>query len=1049
MSDPRTLHSGPVNLALESTREEWEDWSDEDPLSPLSGEENDGRFTDNNTGTRLAGQHQSGSTISHPAIQRIKSRARQKAQNTKAGITLVTDMSKLPPQPEQARKNRVSRTGKFVDAAALNALEGGGNKESSGLQWLKKRPSAKDKAPERLEANKPDPDRLGVDTPSRDDLSPSVGPIMIGFEMPSDSNVVISPQTAVVETPIDFFKYFRNPPPMPSPKAPVSAWSPDSDEGPESRRPNVAEGVLSAQPERRNRAFTALSSDDEDDMGTPITLFEEDGSPLVAQKSLKQRAPHRITVASTRSQGWWDQVTTPFTRTPDTPKADKQGEDEWWRDADQKKPPSDEPTIVASPTRNMTPVVQKPTSPTYKTTSPLSTPTFPGDKKKVEADKSLVSPKLKDKSPGARQKPPVIFVEEADSPKQPLPLNKTMASFQERIRAQQEQIQTQQEQIRAQQERLRRHQNRSANQGSEAKDSPELPPPYSPPMPKNGQPKKLNVRYRAVFPPEDPRSSIYPPSPGPATPGLARTMTSQGAIGLQSVPLTPQPAIVHDGRLPDRPLGSFLPSDHLGEVGRGNEYKGERQRRRHEREDAVAWKAGRLWNGRSCLPTCCVGRPGREGRKRRRWCAAICVLALIIIALAVVLPILLLRRPVEAPQSIFLNLTDFPPMPTGILTVAGADMGSTSNCVAPGTMWACSLPKEQAELSAPYEGSNPTFVIQVQFDNSTRRLWNTPPGVTPVPTPVSGGQTAQSSILTASAQRRAVRANGGSVGAAPVQARQNPAFRPDPEPPSFQEMFFLGNTTDGVVSRDKAGEPTPFFISILRRNGDSAGPTVLTRRQSGSSGNIADLLPPPQTELDGTAAPAVLLPFPKQQPVRLYDRGLPTERYGFYTYYDKTTYLKSIDAPSASRGSGPVLVDTDGGARRTEANFVVTWLSVRYKVEIWTRRSDSTRLVSDPNRPTGNSTRPGTFPYPVTITLDTHGGQPGKKFSFARSVDARQRILLTDPKLVVNNMGIGTPVINPQGENFNPSFGGMDGGTGGCKCEYTNFLNVGVGKGGS
>jgi hypothetical protein len=92
-----------------------------------------------------------------------------------------------------------------------------------------------------------------------------------------------------------------------------------------------------------------------------------------------------------------------------------------------------------------------------------------------------------------------------------------------------------------------------------------------------------------------------------------------------------------------------------------------------------------------------------------------------------------------------------------------------------------------------------------------------------------------------------------------------------------------------------------------------------------------------------------------------------------------------------------------------------------------------------------NSTQPGTFPYPVTITLDTHGGQRGKKFAFARGVDAQGRIVLDDARFVLNNMNTTGDLINPAGE-FDPSLGGMDGGTGGCKCEYRNWVQVNGGK---
>jgi hypothetical protein len=273
-------------------------------------------------------------------------------------------------------------------------------------------------------------------------------------------------------------------------------------------------------------------------------------------------------------------------------------------------------------------------------------------------------------------------------------------------------------------------------------------------------------------------------------------------------------------------------------------------------------------------------------------------------------------------------------------------------------------------------------------------------------------------------------------------------------------MFFLGNTTDGVVSDDKAGEPTPFYISMLRSTNDTAGPNVLTRRgdglaqrqQTGSAAsllNATDIAPPPALAADGTGAPAVLFSFPTQQPLRLYDRGLPTEHYGFYSYFNKTTYVKSVAAllgngPGDDVDSDPVPADQNGGSLRTEAKFLVTWLMVRYKVEIWTRRENSTRLLAG-GVSGQDAAQPGTFPYPVTVTMDTHGGERGKKFVFVRGVDDRQRIVLDDARFVANQMNTTGDLINPAG-GFNPSFGGMDGGTGGCKCEYRNWVGVNGGR---
>ncbi|KAL2133766.1 hypothetical protein VTI74DRAFT_1703 [Chaetomium olivicolor] len=1039
------------------SKDDWEDWEDDEVITPITP--NHGPLTDlgpERTVTHLVentelpepqptySQRASSSTArqSTQKIRRLRSRRRQKAQNAMAGIRLVTDMSKFRQEqqhmPQQMRLGPDQRpTGKFVDFAALRALEGSPSDDSIGtFAWLKRK-GTKSKRVERLIA----------ESSSQADLSPSARPIVIGFEMPTNSDVVISPQTAVVETPADFPRYFK-PAQVTSPSQPVSAWSPDTEDGASPRAGTTGfaqQGHVPAVPsipsyykateasplgaidnndglpaskDRKNYRDTVTTpiyvSDEDDDMATPVTLFEEDGSPATThRKSLRAKGRQRsATGGSSRSQGWWDQVTSPFgPPTPASPREanpSQQKPDQsqaWWRNMDKKS-----------------------------AFSPASPP--------AEAESSSTAPRS---VPKIQHRPPEIIIEDMSS---------SAPSSSMAVPTQQQETSSQSEKPRALFE--------------EVPTPGEQPPPYSPP-------KAPNARYRAVFPPGHPLNTMYPPSPGPVPPGLAQTMTSQGAISLAEVPETPLPT--HQLRLPDRPLGSFVPGDHFQDVsGHGPRQKAERRRRRHEKEDAVAWKAGRFCHDRGCFPCCCcIGRPGREGRKRRRICLGICMaMMLVLIGVGVTLGVLLTRRAVTEAvvPSQWLNLTNFPPIPTGISTIIGPESDAVTACVQPPTLWSCALPKEEASSVAPFEASQPSFVFQIQFDNNTRQLWNVtgdPPRPTPtdlgngVPLPRPNSST--SATPTATASPRSVPNTGFTslVRRVVLGPRDEPGssliLRSDPPPPTFQEMFFLGNTTDGVISPDKAGEPTPFYISILRSVNSTVGPNLLSRRQADgtttdtnynsniTSGglNVSDVVPPPLLDKDGTGAAAILLAFPTQQPVRLYDRGLPTERYGFYTYFNKTTYLKSLD--SLSPGEKPVPADLDGGSLKSEARWVITWLSVRYKVEIWTRMANTTRLVGrlGGGAASDNTTQPGSFPYPVTVTLDTHGGERGRKYAFVRGVDDRGRIRLDDAKFVLNDMNNKGDLVNPAGE-FNPSFGGMDGGTGGCRCEWRNWVGLSRGR---
>ncbi|UKZ62926.1 uncharacterized protein TrAtP1_004157 [Trichoderma atroviride] len=184
-----------------------------------------------------------------------------------------------------------------------------------------------------------------------------------------------------------------------------------------------------------------------------------------------------------------------------------------------------------------------------------------------------------------------------------------------------------------------------------------------------------------------------------------------------------------------------------------------------------------------------------------------------------------------------------------------------------------------------------------------------------------------------------------------------------------------------------------------------------------------------------------MLPTPVQQPVRLFDRGLPTEHYGFYTYFQRTIFLKSVTVLDKS-SEGNVPADENGGCSETEANHLVTWAETRMLVQIWTRKLNSTgSLLPSDGEGIDNSPQliqPGTMPYPVTVTLDTHGGDPNHKVVWEWPMDDRQKLNTSAPELLANNMAVGGTWINHRGSG-NATFGGFDGGTGGCKCQWANW----------
>lgn len=609
-----------------------------------------------------------------------------------------------------------------------------------------------------------------------------------------------------------------------------------------------------------------------------------------------------------------------------------------------------------------------------------------------------------------------------------------------------------------------------------------------PPPPYTESPKKAR-RYRAVLPPshesiatpasapvhvpasalasKPPPSLQYPASPGPISPGLQRAMASQGSIPLSEVPLSYTNGRTNQNTAYPGPARQTTPTllimsqEYLQEVtdkaatkaakeaAKKAAKKTESKRQNNEREDRMARKAGWLWAGRGCIPkNGCHGRQGPEGRKRRRWYCCIFIGLLLTTILIVALATTLTRKPrrVEI-QSQWLNLTGFPPIYAGLSTVAApVNIVTNTGCVFPATQWSCALPKEEQSSVTPNLPNQPNFLLNIQWDNSSAANAtfanvtgnNDLPARSLVGNPVSAGKFIRDLIL---------------------RTRRSVAFNPSPPPPSYAEGVFLGSTTDGIVSSNKAGEPTPFYISFLSTTKGKVNNRVKRADANNTDPNlfpnITTGIPAPSLNADGTAAPANLLPLPIQQPIRLYDRGLPTEHYGFYTYFDRTIFLKSLALLNDTNiSNGEVPDDQNGGALEGEANFRCTWGETRFLVQMWTRMNGTARLnnattgttTTSPVSPGQDFSQPGSFPYPITITTDRHGGEPAKKLLYCYSMNDREGIIATSGEVNGENRAFGGQIINPAPSVFantsDPSLGGFDGGTGGCSCSWSNFQEV-------
>ena len=466
----------------------------------------------------------------------------------------------------------------------------------------------------------------------------------------------------------------------------------------------------------------------------------------------------------------------------------------------------------------------------------------------------------------------------------------------------------------------------------------------------------------------------------------------------------------------------------------------EERRQRHEREDAAAKKVGGLWRGRGCFPkNGCMGRGGPEQRTKRRWVIGISILLLAIIMTSIILAVTLTRRGDNTPvESQWLNLTGFPAMPIGILTIATPNLVAFENqCTGPTTAWSCAVPKDDRDEIGANEPNQPNLRFEIKFRNGT-----VPANMT-IPLGGSGFSDTSKDPFT------------------------NDLFVANPPAPNQPDQIFLGQTTDNITAPFD-GEKTPFYITFMSSfpqipaNFNTSDSRRLLRRQSNETFEI----PAPALASDGSAAPASLLPttpYPISQPVRLYNRGLQDEHYGFYTYYDKSTYLSGLrieDGTPTSGSNDPVEADQDGGSLKSEANAVCTFAQTRFMFKAYTNPAFGVSLLSsliNPNltapedhkkhNKTSSATnfeRPGSFPYPTSFVVDRHGGDIDTKAIYCYGMQ-NGNIVKSEKFQSAELRSFGGQSINPapavldDQNDFNKTAGGIDGGTGGCFCNWQNW----------
>jgi hypothetical protein len=434
--------------------------------------------------------------------------------------------------------------------------------------------------------------------------------------------------------------------------------------------------------------------------------------------------------------------------------------------------------------------------------------------------------------------------------------------------------------------------------------------------------------------------------------------------------------------------------------------------------------------------------------RRFFWFIAAGIAALIILMI-VLLVLFVPPRPQTsssnpAVQASWLNTTGFPAIPVGVSTVAQPNIAQVDgSCMPSASLWSCNAGSEQG-LGSDADAGIPNFRLQISFLNGT------------LPSSQTGllSRDLNSRILPRAERQKAFARN----------AATDMLFTPVPAPPSLDDQRLIGQTVDGITSAPYEGEGTPFFISLLspkvltKRSDDSdSGPSSLSKRSPGDSSfpyptdssssststttsptslpssATPTSVPPATLQQNGQIAPSLLYPLAAAQPLRLFNRGQATEHYAFYTYY---TRIFSVTNSTSTTILTTLSNSTSSSSSNTPAQYALFYTHTRLHIQIWTRRGtlNSLPTTSSPDvqakdSSANNFTGTGSFPYPVTITLDRPSARKddGGKGVYAYAVDSVTGKALDGLKgfWVPENGGVGRRDGNGAGAG------------GGCVCQWT------------
>ncbi|KAK6341136.1 hypothetical protein TWF696_008223 [Orbilia brochopaga] len=417
---------------------------------------------------------------------------------------------------------------------------------------------------------------------------------------------------------------------------------------------------------------------------------------------------------------------------------------------------------------------------------------------------------------------------------------------------------------------------------------------------------------------------------------------------------------------------SNLPSDQRA--------RAEKKRQRQEKRERLFRRGGALW-----LCGLCCGIRKMTKRMKIFWWS---VFLILIVVSVTIVTLKSLKSNKKAPIATvdplnLVTLENLPPMPVDDVTITPRLVNSVNTCVAPSTMWSCQLPPP---LAASINSAQPVFSWRIFALNSSTTIVNPSP-VLPI-----------------------------------VDDYRN-----------FSKI-------DRVIGSPLEGEATNFYISLLPSNTTDTPSNALQLpskqkrshsrhfpRQATTTGTTPTATP---VQLEALPQATVLPDHYTSQQLRFFDRGLPSEHFKFMTFFQKTIYLRTIDADTSN--AGPNKLDASGGVSPEEARFVCNWPQTRYITKIYTRpnatdAAGQKKFIVDPNTiGVIRGTNAGGFAgYAVEISEDIANYDKVRPTVSCWPIDERGKIdpLGMQRRVLVQGIGTGTSGVDYRG----------------CQCTWSNF----------